>query len=86
MQEKIRKLTAATRALLAFIEENQVFDKLADCGCGGVDPYRSDQFESVIREAREALLPMESSGQEEGDSATPAASPRTSACSMRPPA
>jgi len=59
MKEKVIRLKEATRALVAYIEENQVFDKTADCGCGGVDTFRSDPFEAVIRDAKEALKELE---------------------------
>jgi hypothetical protein len=52
MQEKIVELVAATMELTTYIEENQVFDKMADCGCGGVDTYRSDQFGELWKNAR----------------------------------
>jgi hypothetical protein len=33
MREKIIGLVEATEALVTYIEENQVFDKLENCGC-----------------------------------------------------
>jgi hypothetical protein len=33
MREKMIGPVEATEALVTYIEENQVFDKLADCGC-----------------------------------------------------
>ena len=52
MQAKVMELVAATMELTTYIEENQVFDKMADCGCGGVDTYRSDQFDQLLKNAR----------------------------------
>ena len=54
MQDKAQALIQATRALIAYIEENQVFDKMADCGCGLYDQYRSDRFDAAINNARQA--------------------------------
>jgi hypothetical protein len=55
MREKILGLVEATRALVTYIEETQVFDKLADCGCGYLDSYRSDKFQDLIMKARQAV-------------------------------
>lgn len=60
MDEKISKLKEATKALVAFIDENEVFDKVADAGCGGIDPHRSDRFMAVIARAKNALKDLES--------------------------
>jgi hypothetical protein len=54
MRQKIAELLEATLALVNYIEENQVFDKLADCGCGGLDSYRSDKFVELINSAKKA--------------------------------
>lgn len=54
VQEKISRLVEATTALVAYIEENQVFDKLADCGCGYLDQYRTDKFDDLIGNAKHA--------------------------------
>jgi len=52
MREKIAELLEATVALVNYIEKNQVFDKLADCGCGYLDSYRSDKFVELINSAK----------------------------------
>ncbi|MBM4284504.1 MAG: hypothetical protein FJ128_04535 [Deltaproteobacteria bacterium] len=59
MHDQAWGLIRATRALIAYIEENQVFDKLADCGCGLYDQYRSDRFDEAINHARVAAQTLE---------------------------
>ncbi len=59
MEEKCRKLFEAARALVQYINEEEVYDKLGDAGCGGVDPYRSDRFMALIKTANEALKTVE---------------------------
>ncbi len=54
MREKIVEVLEATVALVTYIEENQVFDKMADCGCGYLDSYRSDKFDELIINAKKA--------------------------------
>jgi HEPN domain-containing protein len=52
MRDKVNELLKATQALVAYIEEHYVFDKLADAGCGLYDTYRSDDFEKVVNSAK----------------------------------
>ncbi len=86
MNEKIQKLKDATRALLRHIDAAPAYDRMADCGCGGVDPYRSDEFEALIRRAKEALADLEGSpAGHEAAAPEPGAAPRPSACSLRQP-
>jgi hypothetical protein len=59
LQEQARKLLTATQALLAYIDDNQVYDKMADAGCGLYDTYRSDSFNEAISQARAAVEEME---------------------------
>jgi|GEM_PF-468022 len=59
MQEQAARLARASRELVDYIENNQVYDKLADCGCGLYDSYRTDAFEAVIRAVKEALQELE---------------------------
>ena len=58
MREKVARLVEATMALVSYIEENQVYDKLADCGCGYLDSYRTDGFEALINAARAAAAEL----------------------------
>ncbi len=59
MQEQAKNLVKATQALVAYIQENHVYDKLADGGCGLYDTYRSDPFDEAIDKARAAAQEME---------------------------
>ena len=51
MKEQARQLVKATQTLVAYIQENHVYDKLADGGCGLYDTYRSDPFDEAINNA-----------------------------------
>ena len=59
VKEKALGLIKATRSLVTYIKENQVYDKLADCGCGLYDSYRTDQFDAVINQAENAAADLE---------------------------
>ncbi|MEJ2070447.1 MAG: hypothetical protein P8X65_11925 [Syntrophobacterales bacterium] len=59
MKEQARLLLKATHALLAYIDDNHVYDKMADAGCGLYDTYRSDPFDEAINNARAAVKEME---------------------------
>jgi hypothetical protein len=59
MKEPATKLLRATQALLSYIDEHHVYDKMADAGCGLYDTYRSDPFDEAINNARAAVKEME---------------------------
>ena len=59
MREQAKNLVKATQALVAYIQDNHVYDKLADGGCGLYDTYRSDPFDEAINNARAAAQEME---------------------------
>jgi hypothetical protein len=65
MKEQARNLVKATQALVAYIQDNHVFDKLADGGCGLYDTYRSDPFDEALNNARAAVQEMEKALAEE---------------------
>jgi hypothetical protein len=65
MKEEARNLVTATQALVAYIQDNHVFDKLADGGCGLYDTYRSDPFDEALNNARLAVQEMEKALAEE---------------------
>jgi hypothetical protein len=65
MKEQARNLVKATQALVAYIQDNHVFDKLADGGCGLYDTYRSDPFDEALNNARSAVQEMEKALAEE---------------------
>jgi len=80
MDDKVLKLRDATRALVRHLDAAPAYDKMADCGCGGVDPYRSDEFEALIQAVKEALAQLEG-----GQPPAEAAAPPRSACAIRQP-
>ncbi|MBM4295567.1 MAG: hypothetical protein FJ126_11795 [Deltaproteobacteria bacterium] len=81
MDEKIIKLRDATRALVNYIDTENVFDKMADAGCGGWDTYRSDKFDALVLSVKEALRDL---GVETGGaSRAPAAAPAGGSCQIR---
>jgi hypothetical protein len=59
MKEQTTMLLRATQALVSYIDENHVYDKMADAGCGLYDTYRSDPFDEAINNARAAVKEME---------------------------
>lgn len=59
MKEQAQRILKATQALLAYIDEHHVYDKMADAGCGLYDTYRSDPFDEAINNARAAVREME---------------------------
>lgn len=59
MRNKVQDLLKATQALVGYIEEHHVFDKLADAGCGLYDTYRSDKFEEVVNTAKQVAQQVE---------------------------
>ncbi len=58
MDEQVQTLVRHTKELMDYIDSAHVFDKLADAGCGLYDEYRSDTFEALINQVKEALKPF----------------------------
>jgi hypothetical protein len=48
-----------TKALITYINEEYVFDKASDGGCGGFDTYRSDKFDALIENTKKAVIDVE---------------------------
>lgn len=55
MEAAANRLFDAAQKLLTYIDEAQVFDRLADAGCGLYDQYRSDRFDELLKEVKAAL-------------------------------
>jgi hypothetical protein len=55
MDDPVKQLVSATAALMDYIESANVFDKLADAGCGLYDEYRSDKFDELLKNVKIAL-------------------------------
>jgi hypothetical protein len=55
MNDEFWKLYEAAKALITYIDNEQVFDKSADMGCGGFDTSQSETFYNLIADAKKAL-------------------------------
>jgi len=60
MNAESLKLYEAARALVTYIDREDVFDKVGDMGCGGEDMHQSETFYSLIADARRAVSEFES--------------------------
>lgn len=59
MNTEFRNFFEAAKALITYIDREQVFDKSADLGCGGFDTYQSEAFHDLITNAKKALMEFE---------------------------
>lgn len=59
MEEHTMALYREAKALIDYIEDEYVFDKMGDAGCGGVDPHRSEKFDQLVKAAAKALRQFE---------------------------
>ena len=59
MKDEFSALFESAKALVTYIDKEDVFDKAADMGCGGFDTYQSDAFYDLIAEARKAVSEIE---------------------------
>jgi hypothetical protein len=59
MKDEFSALFESAKALVTYIDKEDVFDKAADMGCGGFDTYQSDAFYDLIAEARKAIAKVE---------------------------
>ena len=59
MNAESLKLYEAARALVTYIDREDVFDKVGDMGCGGVDMHQSETFYHLIADARTAVNKFE---------------------------
>ncbi len=55
MKGEFLRLLEAAKALVVYIDKENVFDKAADMGCGGFDTYQSDVFCDLIAATRKAI-------------------------------
>jgi hypothetical protein len=60
MNDEFTKFFEAAKALIIYVDKEQVFDRAADMGCGGFDTSQSETFYDLIANAREALKEFES--------------------------
>ncbi|MCU0574290.1 MAG: hypothetical protein MUC41_15030 [Syntrophobacteraceae bacterium] len=61
MNDQSMRLYEASKALVAYIDSEDVFDKVGSMGCGGVDHHQSEAFYNLIADARNALRAFEDS-------------------------
>ena len=59
MRDEFLRLMETTKALITYIDEEYVFDKASDSGCGGFDTYRSDKFDALIGNTKKAVIDVE---------------------------
>ena len=59
MNNESFKLYEAAKALVTYIDKEDVFDKVGDMGCGGVDHHQSETFYNLIADARKAVSEFE---------------------------
>jgi len=55
MDEKYLRLLEATKALINHIDREHVFDKAVEMGRGSLDTSRSEEFDTLVEKAREAV-------------------------------
>ncbi len=60
MHDEFLKFYEAAKALITYVAAEQVFDKSASMGCGGLDTYQSETFYDLIAHAKKALTDFES--------------------------
>lgn len=61
MSDHVLRLYEASKALVSYIDQEDVFDKVGSMGCGGVDHHQSETFYNLIADARNALRAYERS-------------------------
>ena len=59
MADNLVTALEATKALVAHIDQEYVFDRAAAGGCSGLDFYQSDTFYDLIVAARQAISAVE---------------------------
>jgi hypothetical protein len=59
LDDEVLTLFEAAKALVTYIDAEQVFDKSSDMGCGGYDTYQSETFFDLIANARKAVSEFE---------------------------
>jgi hypothetical protein len=57
--DEFLRLLKTSKALITYIDEEYVFDKASDAGCGGFDTYRSEKFDALIDNTKQAVIDVE---------------------------
>jgi hypothetical protein len=55
MNNEFLKLFEAAKALVTYIDREDVFDKVGNMGCGGVGHHQSETFYNLIADTRRAV-------------------------------
>jgi hypothetical protein len=66
VENEVVRLFEAAKALITYIDQEPVFDKVGDMGCCGVDMHQSEVFYNLIAEARKAVREFEDKIKEPG--------------------
>jgi hypothetical protein len=66
MKDEFLTLFEASKALVTYIDEKNVFDRAAAGGCSGMDYHLSDKFYDLIVNTRKAIIDVEN-GREDPD-------------------
>jgi len=66
MKDEFLTLFEASKALVSYIDDENVFDKAAAGGCSGMDYHLSDKFYDLIVNARKVISDVEN-GPEDSD-------------------
>jgi hypothetical protein len=59
MEEEFLTLLEASKALITYIDNKDVFDKASAGGCSGMDYHLSDKFYDLIVDTRKAISDVE---------------------------
>jgi hypothetical protein len=59
VKDEFLRLLQTSKALISYIDEEYVFDKASDAGCGGFDTYRSEKFDALIENTKKAVIDVE---------------------------
>ena len=59
MEEEYQRLFKATKALVDYLDAENVFDKAVQVGRGDLDISRSEEFDLLIEKARQAVSEFE---------------------------
>lgn len=64
MKDDFRKFFDAAKALIQYVDKEDVFDKTTFIGCnGGWDTFQSETFYDLIKNAKKALTEFESAAE-----------------------
>jgi hypothetical protein len=64
MNDEFSKFFEAAKALITYVDKENVFDRSADMGCGGYDTFQSETLYDLIVNAKKALGDLETTMKE----------------------